>query len=95
MMSKSIMQDLSVRQCYLCGRQYGLEVHHVMSGVANRRLSEKFGLTVLLCASCHRGTDGAQYGKENNLKLRQEAQEAFEKIYSHKLWMETFRKNYR
>lgn len=92
-MKKSIIQE-DMSYCYLCGRQYGLEEHHVMSGYANRRLSEKYHLTVALCASCHRGTEGAQYDGELNIRLRREAQEAFEKFYSHEMWMNLFKKNY-
>ena len=92
-MSKSIMQA-NTTYCYVCGRQFGLEKHHVMAGVANRKLSEKFGTWVMLCNSCHTGDNGAQYEKELNLKLKREAQTAFEKLYSHDDWMATFRKNY-
>lgn len=91
---KSIMQPEEPKQCYLCGRQYGLQKHHVMSGTANRRLSERYGLVLNLCAQCHIGDGGAQYERQLNLRLRQEAQEAFEKIYSHDLWMDIFKKNY-
>ena len=88
----SILQSEKV--CYFCGKQYGLECHHIFAGVANRRISEKHGLKVWLCATCHRGTDGAQYAKEANLRLKQEAQAAFERNHSHREWMELIRKNY-
>ena len=66
-----------------------------MAGVANRKLSERFGTWVWLCGNtCHRGVDGAQYNKEFNIHLKQVAQKAFEEIYGHQKWMETFRKNY-
>ena len=89
---KSIIQQN--KECYLCGRKTNLECHHVLGGVANRRLSTKYGLTVFLCADCHRGTDGAQYNKELNFQLKRDAQMAFEELYGHDKWMETFRKNY-
>ena len=57
-MSKSIMQ--TEHECYLCGRRFGLERHHVLAGTANRRLSEKYGLWVYLCHNCHTGNGGAQ-----------------------------------
>jgi len=93
-MSKSIMQPSEPKQCYLCGRQYGLERHHCMAGIANRRLAERYGIWIYLCDFCHRSKGGAQYEKELNLKLKREAQQAFEKKYSHEEWMNTFRKNY-
>ena len=88
----SILQSEKV--CYFCGKQYGLECHHIFAGIANRRISEKHGLKVWLCATCHRGTEGAQYAKEANLRLKQEAQAAFEQTHSHREWMELIRKNY-
>ena len=93
-MSKSIIQNEKV--CFKCGAEYGLERHHIMSGMANRKLSERFGIWVWLCGDkCHRGLEeGAQYNKEYNLELKRIAQEAFEKKYGHEKWMETFRKNY-
>ena len=93
-MSKSIMQPAEPKQCYRCGKQYGFERHHCLAGVANRRLAEKFGLWVYLCDSCHLSKGGAQYERELNLQLKQEAQQAFEKLYSHDLWMDIFKKNY-
>ena len=80
--------------CRICGSRINLEKHHVLGGVANRPLSEKFGLWVYLCHNCHTGTDGAQYNRERNQKLKRLAQIAFEARHSHEEWMETFRKNY-
>lgn len=91
-MAESIMQK--DRECYICGRLTGLETHHVFGGVANRPISEKYGLKVFLCAECHRGTDGAQYDKQKNLQLKQDAQRAFQAIYGHRLWMMLIKKNY-
>lgn len=92
-MTKSIMQK-DMDCCYLCGRQYGLQVHHVMAGTANRKLSDRYGLVVRLCAECHTGDGGAQYERTLNQRLKAEAQEAFEAIYGHAEWMQKFRKNY-
>lgn len=95
-MTKSIVQldALDNKQCYLCNKQNILEKHHIMPGIANRRLSEQYGLWVWLCPDCHRGDKGAQYDIARSRSLKQEAQRAFEKIYGHHFWMETFRKNY-
>ena len=49
---ESIIQ--SEKRCFLCGRQTELQVHHCISGTANRRLADKDGLTVYLCGECHR-----------------------------------------
>ena len=88
--------------CYLClllngdGSTRGnLQEHHVMSGTANRKLSERYGLKVYLCLRHH--TAGVMAVHNNaflqNL-LRRKAQEAFEKKYSHEKWMEVFGRNY-
>ena len=89
---KSIMQV--EKSCYLCGRKTCLERHHVMSGTANRKLSEKYGLWVWLCHDCHTGTQGAQYDPVKNFELRRDAQVAFEELHNHDEWMNTFYKNY-
>lgn len=46
------------------------------------------------CNECHTGRNGAQYDKEKNLLLKQEAQRAFEREHSRSEWMELIRKNY-
>lgn len=92
-MSRSIMQQGDPR-CFFCGSRRNLEAHHCLGGVANRKLSEKYGLWVWLCHEHHTGTDGAQYEKEKNLALKRLAQTAFEARHGHDKWMETFRKNY-
>ena len=101
-MSKSIIQDYSHRQCYLCGYLLGiwdenrndLEEHHIMMGKW-RALSEHYGLKVLLCDKHHRTTKEAVHRNEDNeLFLKIVAQHAFELKYSHELWMKEFGKNY-
>ena len=92
-MTKSILQDGEPR-CYVTGSRQNLERHRIMSGTANRKLSEKYGLWVWLSHEAHTGKHGAQYEKELNLRLKRDAQTAFEAIHGHKAWMETFRKNY-
>ena len=91
-MGKSILQD--DRRCYFCNRVTGLEKHHVFAGIANRRISEARGFWVMCCNECHTGRDGVQYNKEKNLRLKQDAQRAFEKDHTHQEWMDLIRKNY-
>lgn len=95
-MAKSIISN--ERQCYLCGKTVNLEKHHIFGGVANRKISERLGLWVYLCqdfeTGCHRGTDGAQYDKEKNLRLKQDAQRAYERTHSRGEWMKLIGKNY-
>ena len=84
----------NVKRCYLCGAVVGLEEHHVFGGVANRKLSEKYGLKVWLCQEHHTGKDGAQYNRALNQSLKRLAQIAFEARHSNEEWMQIIRKNY-
>lgn len=92
-MSRSIMQD--TKECFLCRMRaeeqgyfgpltsYGLEKHHVMHGVANRRIAEKYGLTVYLCEKDHRtGAEAVHNSRETDLKLIRAGQRRFEQIKS-------------
>ena len=89
----SIIQRDETR-CFICGRMTELERHHVLGGVANRPLSEKYGLWVWLCREHHTGKAGAQYDRKTGDSLKRLAQIAFEARYSHDEWMNVFRKNY-
>lgn len=91
-MSKSILQE--EKECWVCGMQAGLECHHIFAGVANRKISEKYGLKVWLCQRHHTGSRGAQYDQSLNRQLKEAAQRAFEQRHSHREWMELIRKNY-
>ena len=93
-MNGSIVQDLEDNRCFLCGNYYDLELHHIMHGTANRRLSTRYGLTCLLCRTHHTGQFGVHNNACLNLALQQTAQRAFEQTYSHKEWMDIFKKNY-
>ena len=89
---KSILQ--SDKSCYLCGSVHGIEEHHIFAGMANRPISEKYGLKVWLCHNHHTGAHGAQYDRDLNQLLKQEAQKAFEIHHSREEWMELIRKNF-
>lgn len=91
-MSQSILQN--ERECWFCGSRIGLEEHHIFAGTANRRISEQYGLKVYLCHRHHTGDRGAQYDKDMNILLKQEAQKAFERLHGHDEWMQLIRKNY-
>ena len=91
-MSKSIVQQ--EKECWFCGAQTNLERHHIFAGTANRPISEKYGLWVYLCHKHHTSQEGAQYDKEKGLKLKQEAEKAFEALYGRDEWMKIIRKRY-
>lgn len=65
-------------KCFLCGRFGMMETHHIF-GASNRKLSEQYGLKVLLCGeSCHRnGEKAAHRNKDTALMLHQYGQRKF------------------
>lgn len=101
-MSKSIIQRK--KECWLCRYLLGtemslpadmLEEHHVMFGIADRRLSESYGLKIWLCQAHHRvGMMAVHNNKVAADLTRVYAQKVFEKKYSHEDWMRIFGKNY-
>ncbi len=99
---RSIMHDKQDHTCYLCIKLHGdyrqragLEEHHVIGGNPGRRLSEKYGLKVYLCAEHHRiSPEAVHKNRENRIKLQSEAQKAFMKKYPDKDFMEIFGRNY-
>ena len=101
-MAKSIMHNKKDGTCYLCillngdcTTRTGLQEHHVMSGTANRKLSEKYGIKVYLCIQHHIFGPSAVHNNINMQRiLQRKAQETFEKRYSHEKWMEDFGKNF-
>lgn len=89
-MLKSIMQDKE--ECYISGSRINLDKHHCIHGGANRKLADKYGLWVWLRHDIHMQLHDRD--KELDRQLEQDAQRAFEKKYSHEMWMALFRKNY-
>ena len=82
------------KKCALCGRIDHLERHHVMHGTANRKLAEKYGLTIWLCPDHHRGNMSPHHNANIDYAFKMAAQKKFEQIYSHEEWMEVFGRNY-
>ena len=63
-------------------------------GTSNRKLSDKHGLTVPLCAYCHRGPKGVHHkNKQLDLYIKDYAQMNLKKNILE--FMKVFRKNYR
>ena len=93
-MTASIVQDLNIERCFVCGSMRNLELHHIMHGTANRRLATKYGLTCWLCRGHHRGAHGVHFNPALNRQLQQVAQAAFEETHSRQEWMTIFGKNY-
>ena len=77
---RSIMTD-NLKICYYCGTTENVELHHCIHGdKKNRALSTQYHLLIGICSECHRGINGihGKYGKEKDLKLQAEAQQAWE-----------------
>ena len=93
-MAKSIIQ--TVKRCAVCHTTLDLHRHHIFAG-SDRALSEKYGLTVWLCARHH---NMSSEGVHNNIaldrKLKAIAQRRAMKHYgwSAEDWLKIFRRNY-
>ncbi len=85
----------SMNHCYVCKRTGPLENHHVYKG-PNRKISEKYGLKVKLCAMCHRGEKGVhgRDGHKLDLQLKREFQTLFEKDHSRDEFIKIIGRNY-
>jgi len=83
------MIDQSYKACGVCGRP-GTETHHVFGG-PNRKHSEKYGLTIRLCHSCH---ELAHTDKEARETLRKVYQHKYELEHGHERFMAVFGTNY-
>lgn len=60
--------------CFMCGKWAELEEHHLFGG-ARRPISDKYGLTVKLCRSCHQDApDSAHRSGETKLALHKYGQ---------------------
>lgn len=97
---KSIVQN-DWDTCFLCGRNRtadscGLEKHHIFGG-SNRKLSEKYGLTIHICGyRCHRnGTESVHRNKIVNNSVKAAGQKAFESVHgTREDFVKIFGKNY-
>lgn len=91
---KSILVDPEQKACAICGRRIDLEWHHVMHGIANRKIADKYGLALWLCTPCHGNLHSSGEGTGKDRALMAFAQREFEKKYDHALWFSLFGKNY-
>ena len=102
---KSILQE--TKECYLCRIEAncsgycgeltdrGLDKHHIFFGTANRKKSEKHGLTVYLCHNRHHeGAEGPHMNKLVDLSLKGIAQQEFELTHSREYFREEFGKSW-
>jgi uncharacterized protein YlaI len=69
------------RQCFVCGRQGELDVHHTWHGHSNRKNATDYGLTVYLCRDCHSMIHDRPEGRAIDIQLKQFAQRRWEEEY--------------
>lgn len=67
------------KECYICGSQRDLQVHHIFSG-PNRDNSTKYGMMVYLCRYHHTGDikgnrEAVHFNRANDLRLKRDAEE--------------------
>lgn len=94
-MSKSLISN--EHRCVRCGSTYNLHRHHIYAG-SFRKISERYGCWCYLCANCHVGNKGVHNTTEGQhywLYLKALCQERFEEIYSHDLFMQNFKRDWR
>lgn len=84
--TESIIVDC-MDSCFVCGSPH-TEVHHIIYGTANRKLSDQYGLVIPLCHEHHRGQTGIHFNKEFDLAMKELAQRKFEERYGNR---ESFR----
>jgi hypothetical protein len=91
MARSSIIQD--EKECFACHTTQNLHKHHIYYGTANRKVSDKLGLWVWLCARHHNMSDeGVHFDRKFDLALKRLGQE----IYSqeHDDFMEQIGRSY-
>lgn len=87
--------------CLLCKNLHGdissktVEEHHCIYGSANRKLSEKYGLKVYLCAEHHRlGKEAVHRNHDVDLYVKQIAEEHFNETYPTLSFLAIFGRDY-
>lgn len=92
---KSIMPGDKKDVCYICFRETPYtELHHIFGGTANRKKSDKAGLTVHLCYECHRGSHGVHMDALSADYLHRLGQFEYEKTHSREEFRKVFGKSY-
>lgn len=79
--------------CLLCGKHGQTQKHHLMSGTANRRLSEEDGLFIYVCPMCH---EMIHRFPEINRTTKQFAEKVWRDYYgkSKEEWIARYGKSY-
>ena len=90
--ASAVIDDM--KSCYVCGSPY-IEIHHIIHGTANRKISDRYGYIMPLCHEHHQGDTGIHYDKNFSIKMKQMCQEHFEKHHGSRTdFIHTFGKSY-
>lgn len=86
--------DSENRKCHKCGASLMIEEHHIY-GAANRKRSDRDGLTVDLCANCHRNDkDSAHASGKYSEYLHKIGQIVYEQTYGDGSFLKEYGRNY-
>lgn len=89
---KSIISNK--KECWFCGSSYNIHKHHIYFG-ANRKISEKNGFWVNLCAEHHNmSPQSVHLNREMDLTLKTFCQEVYEKTHTREEFRELIGKSY-
>ena len=76
-MAKKSVLTYDLESCCVCGNR-NVQLHHVLYGVGNRQIADKYGYIVPLCLEHHTGSGGVHFNKEMDLHFKRMAQGHFE-----------------
>jgi hypothetical protein len=92
-MAKSILTDEKV--CWFCLSTRDIHLHHIYPGTANRKISDKHGFTVYLCAKHHNMSDNSvHFNREMDLNLKKACQLKFEQTHSREEFIKLIGRSY-
>lgn len=89
---KSVLTD-DTEHCIICGRDM-IQIHHVLYGAGNRKLSDQDGYIIPLCHAHHTGRNGIHFNKELDTYWKRKAQEHYERTHSRKSFIERYGRSY-
>ena len=82
------------KHCVVCGSPH-VQMHHVIGGTANRRISDKYKYVIPLCVEHHTGGNGIHRNRGLDLYWTELAQEHYERhIGSRRDFIKEFGKSY-
>lgn len=82
-------------ECMMCHRWDYLSDHHVFYGTANRKISEKYDMTIRVCPDCHlNGKRAIHNCIEVDRALKEEYQRRFEGTHAREEFVRAFGRNY-